>query len=239
MLAERDEQLFRDGLTEPQQAVFDDWQLYVEKWVEKRYALEDGHHKIRDFQGAMCEALLALRRAAASHNGRGTFRPFLDRILKNAMADMRRREEYQGQPVSIDALPCHVDSEDGHSVGLDAEDLNVLDQDKLPCPECVDLPKNDRIVRQRSRKPRKRFRGGDSEVLRAVMRAEMVKLRLAYRRAFRISWKWAMRGTLLALGWKDDEISAAIVAEEKRLKKDKKNAAQRKWRAKERQLAMT
>jgi DNA-directed RNA polymerase specialized sigma24 family protein len=213
----QDERLFREGLTEPQAALFDDWRLYAEAWVERRYKAG----KLRDYQAAMSEALLALRRAAASFAGQGQFQPFLDRTLTNAMEDMRLREARLRQ-VSIDA---GNEEDDSAKDGIDPDNLDAMARDRLPCTE------DSRVIRERSRKPRKRFRGGLSSVLIEVIKNEAKD---AYERGLSVGWKFAWRAALGACGKSNAEIEKLIAEEEERLRREKRNRQQRRRRQRQR-----
>jgi hypothetical protein len=164
--------------------------------------------EIRDYQTAMSEALLALRRVAASHDGRRPIRPLLDTTLKNAMEDMRLREKRRRQRVSVDAEP--VDEEDEHTTGVNPDDLRGGDREKgVPCQQAGEY-------RERFLRPRTRFRGGWSSVLWEVIRREAEE-----------AFKTGVRQGMRACGMSEEEIDAAI-------RREKRTRRQRRLRQRQR-----
>lgn len=182
-------------LTEPQAALFDDWKMFVESWVEKRYTIGE----LKDYQSALSDALLALQRAAATYDGGGTFRGYLEILLRRAMIDLGRRERRYRHI----QLP---DPDGNERVGLDADSLIAGDTDRgVPCQQ-------EGAYRDRSRRPRRRFRGGWSEVFQEVIRREAAEM-------FNRGWREGMR----YCGYSEDEIDAA----ERREKRARQQRARR------------
>jgi DNA-directed RNA polymerase specialized sigma24 family protein len=210
-LTPQDEGFLRERLTEPQAALFDDWRLFAEAWVERRYKQEGGKDKIRDFQTSLSEALIGLHYAAATYAGRGKFRNYLENVLHGRMVDLLRGETRRRQTVRIDPDAEPTDPEDGHAAGIDANELHAFDRDKgVPTQQSGEY-------RERFRKPRKRFRGGWSEVLFQVIRREI-------REAFKRGEREGRR----AFGLTDEEIAVLERREKRKQQQRKRRQRQRK-----------
>lgn len=204
-IAERDVKALRADLTESQQALFDDWQLFAEKWIKRHYLLEDGPYKIRDFQSALSEALLALRYAAATYEWRGSFKSYLQRVLRGRMIDLVRKQERLRQ-ISIE---MRNEEDDSAKHGIDGDNLDALQRESIPCQQ-------EGHCRERSRKPRKRFRGGWSAVLWEVIHSEAMEIA-------RRTWRERMR----YCGYSEDEIDRAERREKRKIQQRRRRQRQR------------
>ena len=149
-----------------------------------------GQRKVRDKDAALSAAQHALVRAARTWHGAGSFEGYLRVAVNNALVDVVKEEIEQKH------APIYEDR-NGET---------ILEPDRYPSQT---LP--------RIRPPRKRFHGGDSVVLREVIRREVDAA----------MEQGNLRRALRCVGYSEEEIEVELWKERRRLQQRTRREKQR------------
>jgi DNA-directed RNA polymerase specialized sigma24 family protein len=158
-------------MTEAQDRLLLDWMPFVARWARQQY----DRCKVRDYQTILSDGIVTLNRAILKWPGAGPFKGYLVASLKNTIREHLRRERRH------------------QHVGLVQGELGAIPFDDAR--KCRHMPISMAL------RPRKRYHGGESIVLKVVIQRE------AYE-ALESGDKWKV---MHVLGYSAEEI-----AEEKR-----------------------
>jgi hypothetical protein len=149
-----------------------------------------GQRKVRDKDAALSAAQHALIRAARAWHGAGSFEGYLRKAVYNALVDEIKEEIEQKHAPLIE----------------DRNGETILEPDQHP-----------REALPRIRPPRKRYHGGDSVVLRAVIRREVDAA----------MEKGNLRRALRCVGYSEEEIEVELWKERRRLQQQTRRQRER------------